>query len=279
MDSAPPSLHIYQREIDTAERTSLSVLSARIPSGARVLDLGCGSGAVGRHLAARGGAGPIDGLTISPQEAELAAPHYRRVEVANLESADLTALFASLAVIAGLLAVAALLLIPAFLRGARRRGRRAAVLTGSPPQHPSPGGAAWQEVSESAVDYGIRLPAGLTPEAVVDAIGLAIAVPEDQAATGTGTGTGTGIGTDTGSAVRAGAAEQASEARAALGRIRVEHEHAAFSDPGSEQSLRQEQRVELWNDVLVVRSALRSSATPAARRRAVLAPASLSGRR
>ena len=94
MDSAPPSLHIYQREIDTAERTSLSVLSARIPSGARVLDLGCGSGAVGRHLAARGGAGPIDGLTISPQEAELAAPHYRRVEVANLESADLTALFA-----------------------------------------------------------------------------------------------------------------------------------------------------------------------------------------
>lgn len=190
---------------------------------------------------------------------------------------DLTALFVSLAVIAGLLAVAALLLIPAFLRGARRRGRRAAVLTGSPPQHPSPGGAAWQEVSESAVDYGIRLPAGLTPEAVVDAIGLAIAVPEDQAATGTGTGTG--IGTDTGSAVRAGAAEQASEARAALGRIRVEHEHAAFSDPGSEQSLRQEQRVELWNDVLVVRSALRSSATPAARRRAVLAPASLSGRR
>ncbi|HOV20848.1 MAG TPA: class I SAM-dependent methyltransferase, partial [Ottowia sp.] len=94
MDSAPPSLHVYQREIDTAERTSLSVLAARIPAGARVLDLGCGSGAIGRHLAARGGAGPIDGLTISQDEADLAAPHYRRVEVANLESADLTALFA-----------------------------------------------------------------------------------------------------------------------------------------------------------------------------------------
>ena len=94
MDSAPPSLHVYQREIDTAERSSLSVLAARIPTGARVLDLGCGSGAVGRHLAARGGAGPIDGLTISRQEADLAAPHYRHVEVANLESADLSALFA-----------------------------------------------------------------------------------------------------------------------------------------------------------------------------------------
>ena len=72
----------------------IDAIAQLVPQGARVLDLGCGSGAVGRHLAARGGAGPIDGLTISPQEAELAAPHYRRVEVANLESADLTALFA-----------------------------------------------------------------------------------------------------------------------------------------------------------------------------------------
>jgi 2-polyprenyl-3-methyl-5-hydroxy-6-metoxy-1,4-benzoquinol methylase len=36
----------------------------------------------------------IDGLTISPEEAALAAPHYRRVEVADLESCDLAALFA-----------------------------------------------------------------------------------------------------------------------------------------------------------------------------------------
>ena len=95
MASPPSALHVYDREIQTHERTSLSVLVAHIPVGASVLDLGCGSGAVGRHLAERDGAaaGPIDGLTISADEAALAAPHYRHVEVADLDAADLTALF------------------------------------------------------------------------------------------------------------------------------------------------------------------------------------------
>jgi len=91
----PALLHVYEREIDGGERTSLALLATRIAPGARVLDLGCGSGAVGRFLARRDGPGvPIDGLTISPQEAERALPHYRRVEVADLEQADLTQLFA-----------------------------------------------------------------------------------------------------------------------------------------------------------------------------------------
>ena len=34
------ALHVYDREIHGSERTSLSVLSAHIPPGARVLDLG-----------------------------------------------------------------------------------------------------------------------------------------------------------------------------------------------------------------------------------------------
>ncbi|MDO5290125.1 MAG: methyltransferase domain-containing protein [Pseudomonadota bacterium] len=95
MASASPALHVYDRDIQTGERTSLSMLAARIAAGARVLDLGCGSGAIGRHLAARDGhgAGPIDGLTISADEASLAAPHYRRVEVADLDTCDLTTLF------------------------------------------------------------------------------------------------------------------------------------------------------------------------------------------
>lgn len=91
-----PALHVYDRDIQDSERTSLSVLTGHIPAGASVLDLGCGSGAIGRFLAARDGtaAGPIDGLTISADEAALAAPTYRRVEVADLDAAHLPQLFA-----------------------------------------------------------------------------------------------------------------------------------------------------------------------------------------
>ena len=94
MTLSSSALHVYDREIDGGERTSLSVLSTRIPPAARVLDLGCGSGAIGRFLARRGDGAVIDGLTLNTEEAALAAPHYRRVEVANLDSADLAALFA-----------------------------------------------------------------------------------------------------------------------------------------------------------------------------------------
>ncbi len=94
MASAPSTLHIYRRDIDASERTSLTVLATHIGLGARVLDLGCGSGALGRFLRMEGSSLIIDGLTISPEEAALAAPHYRRVEVADLESCDLAALFA-----------------------------------------------------------------------------------------------------------------------------------------------------------------------------------------
>ena len=95
MVDSSSALHIYDREIDSRERTSLSVLTSHIPPGARVLDLGCGSGAIGRYLAQRDGAGTtvIDGLTISADEARLASPHYRRVEVADLDNARLSDLF------------------------------------------------------------------------------------------------------------------------------------------------------------------------------------------
>ena len=91
-----PALHVYDRDIQGSERSSLSVLASHLPSGARVLDLGCGSGAIGRFLAARDGAsaGPIDGLTLSADEAALAAPTYRRVEVADLDAVRLPQLFA-----------------------------------------------------------------------------------------------------------------------------------------------------------------------------------------
>ena len=73
MVDSSSALHIYDREIDSSERTSLSVLASHIPAGARVLDLGCGSGAIGRFLSARDGAATIDGLTINEDEAQRAA--------------------------------------------------------------------------------------------------------------------------------------------------------------------------------------------------------------
>jgi len=43
-------LHVYLRSIREGERTSLSVLAGLTPAGATVLDLGCGSGALGQYL-------------------------------------------------------------------------------------------------------------------------------------------------------------------------------------------------------------------------------------
>ncbi len=86
-------LHVYHRDIQADERSSLSVVASHIHPGSTVLDLGCGTGAIGRHLAQRGDGVVIDGLTLSTPEAELAAPYYRQVEVTNLDDADLTRLF------------------------------------------------------------------------------------------------------------------------------------------------------------------------------------------
>lgn len=87
------TLHVYQREISSAERSSLSVLAALMPAQASVLDLGLGSGALGRHRGAQGANAP-DGVTYNPAEADLARPHYGQIEVADLEDVDLPALFA-----------------------------------------------------------------------------------------------------------------------------------------------------------------------------------------
>lgn len=93
MTLRPAPLHVYEREISDAERSSLSVLANLIRPGAKVLDLGCGSGGLGRYLRERREC-TLDGVTLSPDEAALARPSYRRVEVANLEHCDLPSLFA-----------------------------------------------------------------------------------------------------------------------------------------------------------------------------------------
>ncbi|WP_265300651.1 methyltransferase domain-containing protein [Verminephrobacter eiseniae] len=93
MTHSTEDLHVYLRSITEGERTSLSVLARLVPENATVLDLGCGSGALGRFLAGRR-ACTSDGLTLSEAEAAHARPHYRRVVVDDLESCDLQERFA-----------------------------------------------------------------------------------------------------------------------------------------------------------------------------------------
>lgn len=57
-----------------------------------VLDLGCGSGALGEHLSSVKFC-TVDGATFNREEAACAQKHYRRVDVIDLEVADLTTLF------------------------------------------------------------------------------------------------------------------------------------------------------------------------------------------
>jgi O-antigen biosynthesis protein len=75
-------LHVYLRSIKADERTSLSVLASLVHPEAVVLDLGCGSGALGQYLREHRGCS-MDGLTLSEAEAEHARPHYRSVEVSD----------------------------------------------------------------------------------------------------------------------------------------------------------------------------------------------------
>lgn len=94
MTNSIDDLHVYLRSIAEGERTSLSVLASLIQRGASVLDLGCGSGALGQYLKETRDC-TTDGVTLSQAEAAHAQPHYRQVEVADLETADLLQMFGS----------------------------------------------------------------------------------------------------------------------------------------------------------------------------------------
>lgn len=83
--------HVYRRQIDPSQRTSLSVVAGLIADGSMVLDLGTGSGALGEYLTSQKQC-LVDGLTYNEQEAALARPSYRRVQVADLETCNLEAL-------------------------------------------------------------------------------------------------------------------------------------------------------------------------------------------
>ena len=91
MQSAPSSLHVYQRDLSLDASHSLGRLAQWVAPGSRVLDLGCGAGALG-HLLRQRGTDHIDGITYNPAEAEVARQWYRQVAVADLDQCELATL-------------------------------------------------------------------------------------------------------------------------------------------------------------------------------------------
>jgi 2-polyprenyl-3-methyl-5-hydroxy-6-metoxy-1,4-benzoquinol methylase len=75
--------YVYSREINPNVDDSLARIVSMIPDGARVLDVGTGSGALGRYLGRR--QCRVDGLTYAEAEAELARPSYARLQLMDLE--------------------------------------------------------------------------------------------------------------------------------------------------------------------------------------------------
>lgn len=80
--------HVYERDVDEQANDSLAKVVSRIPHGAKVLDVGTGSGALGRFLKARDCA--VDGVTCSSAEAQRAKTSYDHVHVVDLESVRLS---------------------------------------------------------------------------------------------------------------------------------------------------------------------------------------------
>lgn len=82
----------YTREVVANEEEALSKIAIKVPQGSLVLDVGCGSGMLGRFLSEHNEC-IVDGVDIDPEAIDLARPKYRNVFIANLEIDNLTKLF------------------------------------------------------------------------------------------------------------------------------------------------------------------------------------------
>ncbi|HEV2442512.1 MAG TPA: class I SAM-dependent methyltransferase, partial [Steroidobacteraceae bacterium] len=89
----PQGASRYEREIKLDANDPLARFAQRLPAGATVLDLGCGPGVLGRLTAKLGKSGTFDAVEGDPEAAAMARGFYRDIIAADLQNADLAALF------------------------------------------------------------------------------------------------------------------------------------------------------------------------------------------
>lgn len=91
MPTVSADRHIYHREIDPVEHNSLTMLARLVAADSLVLDLGPGTGMLGRLLNQMQSC-TVDGVDINSAQNELASPFYRKLHLADLSQVDLPAL-------------------------------------------------------------------------------------------------------------------------------------------------------------------------------------------
>ncbi|HEY9101382.1 class I SAM-dependent methyltransferase [Chitinimonas sp.] len=79
----PPTTHVYERDVRMDAEDSLSHVVSLVEADGPILDVGTGSGALGRYFQDRGRP-EIDGITYNPEEAERAGDAYRQMFVLDL---------------------------------------------------------------------------------------------------------------------------------------------------------------------------------------------------
>ena len=84
----------YTREVQANQEEALSKIVAKVPRRSVVLDIGCGSGMMGRYLSENNEC-VVDGVDIGPDAVAIARPKYRKVGVFNLEKDSLLSTFAA----------------------------------------------------------------------------------------------------------------------------------------------------------------------------------------
>ena len=92
MPNADSSLHLYRRVVDGDTQDSLSIIAGLIEPGQTLLDLGMGTGGLGHYLSQRHTI-VADGVSLNPEEADIARTWYRQAVVADLDHVALSSLF------------------------------------------------------------------------------------------------------------------------------------------------------------------------------------------